>query len=62
MAPQPLALQKGGCLSGHLCIEAQSNVDDVACQIRKLHDDDIRNKHSTAGTTKFRVKLCKGAE
>ena len=62
MVPQPLLLQKWMRSFGYLCMEARSNVDDVAHQIRKLHDDDVRNKHSTAGATKFRVQFRKGAE
>ena len=43
-------------------MEARSNVDDIVHQIRKFHHDDVRKKYSTAGATRFRVRLRKGAE
>ena len=43
-------------------MKARSNVDDASFQIRKLHDDDVRNKHSMAGVTKFRVQFLKVIE
>ena len=43
-------------------MEARSNVDDVAFKIKKLHDDDAKNKNSSTGTTKFRVQFRKGTE
>ena len=62
MASQPLVLQKLVCLFGYLFMEARSNVDDVAHQIRKLHDDNVMDNHSTASATKFSVKYRKGTE
>ena len=52
IAPQPFVLQKWVCLFGHLCMEARSNVDNVAHRIRKSHDEDVKNK----------VEFCKGTE
>ena len=43
-------------------MDAQSNVDDVAHQIRKLNDDKVRKNHSTVGATKFRVQFRKCTE
>ena len=62
MEPQLLVLQKWACFYGHLLMEARSNADDFAFQIRKLHDDDVKNKNSTMVTTKFRVQFRKGTE
>ena len=44
MESQSLVLQKWACHHGHLLMEKRSNVDDVAFQIKKLHDDDVKNK------------------
>ena len=46
----------------HLLMEARSNVDDDVFQIKKLHDDDMKNKNSSTGSTKFRVQFHKGTE
>ena len=43
-------------------MDSRLNADDVACQIRKVHDDDVKNKHLTECTTKFRVQYRKGTE
>ena len=62
MAPHPLVLQKWVCLFDYSCTEARSNADDVACQIKKSHDDNVKNKNSSVGATKFRVQFRKGTE
>ena len=62
MAPHPLVLQKWVCLFDYSCTEARSNADAVACQIRKSHDDNVKNKNSSVGATKFRVRFRKGTE
>ena len=62
MTPLPILFQKWVHLFCHLHMEERSNADDVACQIRKSHDDDVKNKYSTAGITKFRVQFLKGTE
>ena len=43
-------------------MDARLNADDFACQIIKSHDDDVKNKHSTEGATKFGVQFSKGTE
>ena len=43
-------------------MEVRSSADGVMCQIRKSHNDEFKNKNSTAGTTKFRLQFRKGIE
>ena len=62
MESQPLVLQQWAHYYGHLLMEARSNVDGVAVKIKKLHDDDVKNKNSSTGTTKFRAQFRKGTE
>lgn len=43
-------------------MESSSNVDYVACKIRKFHDDDAKDRHPKVATTNFRLQFRKGTE
>ena len=63
MVSQPLSLQKWACLYGHRLMEGRCDADEIACQIRKLNDNDVRRNYpSTDGTSKFEVQFRKGTE
>ena len=60
MASQPLIFHKLVHLKGHQCLEAILNADNVACEIRKMKEDEKRRKHQKLAGSNFVLQFQKG--